>query len=100
MERQPPSLRRCFWDIAWEDFQPARRPRFVIERVLEYGDADAADWMMRSFPRAEIAAVLKKSRALTPKSAAFWALVFALDKEDIRCLNRSFRKTRKLFWPH
>ena len=102
MKNIPPPgyLRPCFWDIKFEKLDPRGRPRFVIERILEYGGREAVRWMLDSYPREEIVAGLLRSPHLSPRTANFWALFFQVDGEQIRCLSKSFRETREKFWPY
>ena len=99
-EALPGFLKPCFWDIKFEDLHYKEHPRFVIERILEYGGREAIKWMMTAYPRSQIIDTLSWSRNLSPKSADFWALFYRVDRERIRCLKKSFRETRKIFWPY
>ncbi|MEA1927725.1 MAG: hypothetical protein U9N73_05925 [Candidatus Auribacterota bacterium] len=102
MKNLPPPgfLKHCFWDIQFETFCYQDRPRFVIERVLEYGGCEAVRWMLEAFSRPQIINTLTKSGNISPKSANFWSNFFKIDKEKIRCLKKSFQEKRKQFWPY
>lgn len=100
MQRAPIFLKQYFWDIDFSKLDCRSRPGFVIERILEYGDENAIAWMMKNLSRTQIISTLEKSRELTVKSANFWAVILNIKEEKVKCLNRSFRKTRKQFWPY
>ncbi|MDP8248413.1 MAG: hypothetical protein P9M00_09780 [Candidatus Tritonobacter lacicola] len=100
MKSIPELLKRYFWDIDFGKLDFSNRPGFIIERVLEYGDEKAVAWLMENFPRIQIISVVEKSRRLTKKSANFWAFMFEIEKEKVKCLSRSFQETRKQFWPY
>ncbi len=61
----------------------AAYPLYAIERVLEHGDEEDVAWLLRVFSRDEIRDVLRADRRLTPRSANFWALVFAVPAPDV-----------------
>ena len=96
----PEFLSRYFWDVNFYKLDLNRYPAFVITRILEYGDEEGIRWMMKTYPRFEIVAALRKSRELTPQSANFWVLVLGVKRNRVKCLSKSFRKTRRQFWPY
>ncbi len=73
---------------------------FIIERILEHGNQKAVKWMQNNYERKQIEKVLKKTRALSQKSANFWALVYNLNKNEVLCLKPSFRKKHRAIWEH
>lgn len=73
----PSFLHKYFWDVEAEKLDSKKRSPFIIERILEYGDIQAVRWMHELYAKEEIIAVVKQSRALTRKSAHFWALFLA-----------------------
>jgi len=85
----PKHLRSLFWDVDVELFDPVAYPRYVIQRVLEYGDEDAVAWMRSLFDREQIVDVLRTDRALTPLSANFWALVLGVPAHEVVALRMS-----------
>ncbi len=101
-DRLPECAYRYFWDIDPTQLEVGRYPKYVIERLLEYGDVPALRWMERRFSREEIVAVLKTSRRLSAKSASFWALYFDLppeERDEIVCLSKQFRDRCGSTWP-
>ena len=100
MNTLPEKLKQYFWDVDCSRLNYEERPRFVIERILEFGDENAVTWMMDKFSREQILATLKKSRQLSRKSANFWAFILKVDKEEVKCLQKSFQGIREKFWPY
>jgi hypothetical protein len=90
--------KHLFWDV--EDVDPKKYPKFVIERILEYGDEQDVRWMLKNFNRSQIKRVLSGRRGLSSRSANYWSLVFNVPKNKILCLNRSYQKMRKSHWPY
>ena len=100
MNKAPKFLKKYFWDVDFEKLDYKSYPRYIIERILEYGDESGINWMMKNFSRIQIIRTLQKSRQLSSKSANFWAFVLNTKKETIKCLSRSFQEIRKQFWPY
>ncbi|RLC66094.1 MAG: hypothetical protein DRI48_05470 [Chloroflexi bacterium] len=98
-ERLPEHLRPLFWDTDFDRLRVEGHERYVIERVLEYGDVPQVRWMMRRFPKEQIAETLRRTRRLSPKSAHFWASILDVPIEEIRCLSASFRRRHREIWP-
>jgi hypothetical protein len=49
--------------------------------VLERGDEEDVAWLLGVFEREQIRRLLCRSRHLSPRSAAFWTLVFDTSTE-------------------
>lgn len=96
----PGEIRKYFWDVDVEKIVPAKSPYFVIARILEYGDNTAARWMLKHFRRSAIEKTLRTTREMTPKSVEYWASVFRLPKNKVRCLKKSYREAHKIRWPY
>lgn len=82
----PEPVNRLFWDVDPATFDPAAFPHYTIERVLELGDESAVAWLRSLFTPAVLAAVLRSSRRLSPRSANFWALVLRVPRDQVRAL--------------
>ena len=100
MGRLPEFLKKYFWDVDFEDIDLEKRRIYVLRRLLDYGDEEAIQWMWKNFTESEIKDILHNYRGLSLKSANFWAVIVNVKKEDVKCLNRFFRETRKQFWPY
>jgi len=94
----PLFLKKYFWDIDFSDLDVKKKSFFIIQRILEYGDQKAVEWMRKNFNDREIRKVIFNSKNLSQKSANFWQLIFNLNKNKILCLNKSFLKKRELIW--
>ena len=66
-----------FWDVDPRSIDPRRHARYIIERILDLGDADEVRWMARTYSRWLIRDTLARSRVLHEKSRSLWELVFA-----------------------
>jgi len=94
----PEFLRPLFWEVDFDRLRVQGHERYVIERVLEYGDLPEVKWMLGHFARQEIVQTLRRSRGLSPKSANFWAFILGVPSEEIRCLSTSFRQRPGKIW--
>ncbi|MDP8236889.1 MAG: hypothetical protein P9M08_10940 [Candidatus Erginobacter occultus] len=94
----PEALKKYFWDVDFSRLDYRRRPAFIAERILEFGDEKAAAWLVRNISSAQIRRTLTGSRQLSRKSAAFWAWLFDIDRGEVRCLSKSFQERQKKFW--
>ena len=95
----PEFLRPLFWEVDFDRLRVRGHERYVIERVLEYGDLLEVRWMLGHFSEKEIVQTLRHSRALSFKSANFWAFIFGVPSEQVRCLSTPFRQRPGKIWP-
>jgi len=100
MKALPQFLKPYFWDVDFAKLDCKKYSCFVLGRILEYGDKRAISWMQRNFTKGDIAGVLSRLRAVSPKSANFWALIYGIDKKKILCLQKHYLQMRKRHWPY
>jgi hypothetical protein len=79
-------LRLFFWDVDPETFDPHAYPEYTIFRLLEFGDEIAIAWLRAEFSQDQIEAVIRAERRLSRRSAAFWALVYRIPREEVAAL--------------
>ena len=82
----PAFVKPLFWDTDTEVFDPEAFPCYTIARVLEHGTEQDVAWLLRVFRREVIADVLRTDSRLSPRSANFWALYFAVPLNQIAAL--------------
>jgi hypothetical protein len=75
-ERLPSPLRPLFWDVDPEGLDLERHRRFVLERILEFGDQEAVAWAWRRYGPEAIKETVEASRRLSPKTRTFWETWF------------------------
>ena len=66
-----------FWDVDPTKIDVDKNDRYVIERILDFGDEGELAWMNRYYPESTIRDVVVKSRVLLDKSRDFWSLVYS-----------------------
>lgn len=59
---------------------------FIVERLLEHGNQDVMRWLWHAYTAEQIVAVLRRSRALSRRSAIFWSHVFHLSANEVPCI--------------
>lgn len=74
----PDRFRSLFWDTSLGKINLKQHMRYIIERVLEFGDIDALGWLQRVYPTQTIIDVLSVSRSISNKSRNFWELWFGV----------------------
>ena len=93
----PEFLRPLFWEVDFDRLRLSGHERYIIERVLEYGDDPAIRWLRRTFSAETIADVVRRSRKLSRNTATLWALVLDIPKDQIQCLSKPYRLTPDAF---
>lgn len=94
----PSFLTKYFWDTDATKLDMKKNEPYIIERILEYGDERAIHWMNQSIDKRRILHMLEQSRALSPKSAFFWAAALGVPKRRITCLRTPSRERRLKHW--
>lgn len=61
-----------FWDVDPKTINPKRHARYIIERIMDFGDDKEARWMYGYYPHSLIMDVVLKSRVIHPESRALW----------------------------
>lgn len=100
MRALPKFFKKYFWDVDFSKINLKDSESFVAERLLEYGDEKALSWLLKNVKEKTIKKILLEERALSSKSANFWAIYFGLPKNKILCLKKSYQKVRKSHWPY
>lgn len=93
----PEFLRPLFWDTDFDQLRVPGHERYIIERVLEYGDDPAIRWLWRTFDPVAIAGVVRQSRKLSRNTATLWVLILDIPRKQVRCLSRHFQLTSGVF---
>lgn len=93
-------LKKYFWDVDFDKLDVKAQWRDILTRLLEYGDKKSISWMKRNFTKDEIADVLFHLRAVSPKSANFWALIFGIDRKKVLCLQKHYLAIRERHWQY
>ena len=82
----PSRFRALFWDADVETLDVEKHKTYIVERILEFGDEDAYRWMFGTYADEEIIAVVRKSRRISPRTAAMMGNFYRIPREELRCL--------------
>ena len=77
MKEEMPRRQSLFWDVDPKTIDPEKHGRYIIERILDFGDDAEVRWVWRYYDHALIRDVVQRSRALFPETRSFWNLMFA-----------------------
>lgn len=72
-----PQRRSLFWDVDPKTIDPKRHARYIIERILDFGNDREVRWLWRTYSRSLIRDVVEKSRVLHNQTRALWKLLTA-----------------------
>jgi hypothetical protein len=86
-----PSL---FWDVSRVD--PKEHQKFIIERILDFGDQEDFRWAVDYYGKDKIVDNLTKSRKLSKKSLLFWCRYFNINSQ--KCSAKQSTKKQSAFW--
>jgi hypothetical protein len=93
----PQNVKPLLWDIDLEDLSFDKHYKFIIERILEYGDFDELRWMENQFSQEEIIETLKESTRLSAKTANYFSIVYKIPPNQIKCLKKPFTQKQNRF---
>lgn len=95
----PPSLYQFFWDVNPAKVNPSEKPYYVINRLLDKGNVEAARWVLANFPKETIRETFRKLRDFSPWNGRFWARYCHIPEEEVLCLHPSYLTMRRMHWP-
>ena len=98
MDKLPDSARRYFWEVKFDEIDPSKNARYVIERLLEYGDFPELRWMFKNFEQGKIIEILKVTGKLSRRRASAWANYFDVSRSEIQCLKKPSQKQHVTTW--
>jgi hypothetical protein len=96
----PKSLHQYFWDVDVKKLNPDKKPYFVISRLLNKGNVEAACWVDGHYNRKLIKDTLQNYRDFSLRSGSFWGLIYKVPLSKIKCFQEPYRTSRKTLWPY
>ena len=96
----PKEFHKFFWDIDATKLDPSQHALYVVNRLLDKGDLEAARWVLKEFPKDIILETFKKRRDFSPWNGVFWSRYLQIPREEMACLEPSYRKLRTQLWPY
>jgi hypothetical protein len=85
-----------FWDVDLKELNPDKNEKFVVERILAFGDADDVRWASEQYGKDKLKKYVLESNKLNPKSQFFWCQYFNLSIKE--CIKKQSQKKLSPFW--
>lgn len=61
-----------FWDTDPAKIDPQKHARYIIERILEFGEDQEVRWMWNFYSKLLIKEIIERSRSLRPETKNLW----------------------------
>lgn len=65
-----------FWDVDPKTIDPKKHAKYIIERILDFGNDQEVRWIFQNYSPKLIKEVIKNSRVLHTKSKNLWSLLY------------------------
>ncbi len=70
----PDALKPCFWDCDLSSLDLLLHSRFIVERILVYGNGAAVRWLLNNVHEEEWKDIIAAGKNLDPKTRNYWRL--------------------------
>ena len=64
-----------FWDVDPKKINAQRHARYIVERIMDFGNDKEVRWMWERYPRTLLSHVAEGSRVLQPQTKSLWQLL-------------------------
>lgn len=64
-----------FWDTDPKKLDKDKHAKYIIERIMDFGNDEDVRWMRRNYPKSLIAKVCRSSKTLHSSSKTLWTLL-------------------------
>jgi hypothetical protein len=98
--KPPNNIQVIFCEIKWQDNIAEQYPFYVVERVIDKGDAEAEAWVRKRYGDAFVRNVLCRTRKISRSSAGRWAKVFNIAEQEVLVLSKAWRDDPNHLWPY
>lgn len=96
----PRVFKKYFWDVDFEKLDPEKKPYFVIQRMLDKGNWEAAKWIVANYKKNQISDTFLRMRDFNARIGNFWANYLNIPREKVLCLQEPYLKMRRQLWPY
>jgi hypothetical protein len=73
----PDEFQKYFWDVAFDELTIEKYPRFIAERILNYGNMNGIKWLLSWADKHYLRTLVENSRNLNVKTKNFWQIMLA-----------------------
>ena len=96
----PSNFYGYFWDVDTKTLNPSKKPLFVIQRLLDKGNAKGVSWVLQNFDQETIKKAFVTLRDFSPKVGYFWKLFLKIPESEVLCLQKPYLAMRQSHWPY
>lgn len=64
-----------FWDTNPQKIDVKKNARYIIERILDFGNDKEVSWLYHFYDKSLLKSVVAKSRSLMPETKNLWTLI-------------------------
>lgn len=64
-----------FWDVDPKTIDPKKHAKYIIERILDFGDDKEVKWVWKTYPKSLVKDVVDHSRVIMPATKNLWSLI-------------------------
>jgi len=72
----PESFRKYFWDCNFNELSLDEYPKFILERVLNYGTLQDIQWIKWQVGEKYFQQIATQSRRLDNKTLNYWRIIY------------------------
>ena len=74
-EKLPEEFTKYFWDCDFSEITFEKYPRYICERILNFGDLNSIKWLFTKINKNQLKDYIKSSRKLNKKTKNFWEIM-------------------------
>jgi len=74
----PEEFKKYFWDCSFEELTLEKYPKFIIERILNYGNEKEIEWLRENIDEDYFRNIALTSRRLDRKTSNYWNKYFQI----------------------
>jgi hypothetical protein len=71
----PKEFQKYFWDVSFDELSFDKYPRFIAERLLNYGNLNGIRWLLSHTDTRFIRTLVDTSRNLNAKTKNYWQII-------------------------
>lgn len=88
-----------FWDIDVSKLDLQLHKKYIIERILEYGDFPELKWLLATYSKNELIDILKNSNEISVRTGNYFYIMWGLTepKENFKCLHKPYTQKQNRF---
>jgi hypothetical protein len=84
----PEKFKVYFWDTDFYAVDLQRDKWFVIEKIINNGDLEAAKWLFKTYPVSVIIHILRENYNISNHAANLWAPMLNIPIQNCACSRR------------